>query len=331
MKAAWYEQKGSPRDVMIVGDLPTPEPGPNQVLVRIHASGANPHDTKAMTGWVARPMPAPRVIPHADGAGFIEAVGPGVPKSRIGERVWTFRADAARPGGGTAAEFAVVAAAHANPLPDNIPFSAGASLGVPAITAHTSILRDGPVAGQWVLVQGGAGAVGQFAIQLARGAGARVIATASTDEKMQVARDCGADEVLDYRDSGFAAKVLDLTDGAGVDRIAEVDLAANLAADMAVIAMNGVIASYSSAREPIPEVDYHAIAAKGVTVHFVQGRWLSEARRAAATRDIGALLMRDRLRFPQPAIFEFDDVASAHELVEAGAGIRKAILAVRKL
>ncbi|MCO5093126.1 NADPH:quinone reductase [Bosea sp. (in: a-proteobacteria)] len=331
MKAAWYERNGPAREVMIVGEMAIPEPGPNQVLVRVHASGANPHDVKARSGWTGNPLYAEKVVPHADGAGFIEKVGPGVPASRLGQRVWTFRADAARPGGGTAAEFAVVNAAHAVPLPDNVPLSTGASLGVPAITAHTAVLRDGTVAGQWVLVHAGAGAVGQFAIQFARWSGARVIASASTPEKAGIARACGADEVLDYRDPDFVAKVRDLTGGLGVDRIVEVDLGENLAADIGAIRMNGIIASYSSTRVPKPVVDYYAVAAKGVTLHTVQGRHLSEERRAAAVRDISALLSRDLLKAPEPAIFAFDDVAAAHEMIEAGAGIRKVMLAVRSL
>jgi NADPH2:quinone reductase len=202
---------------------------------------------------------------------------------------------------------------------------------VPAITGHTAVLRDGTVAGQWVLVHGGAGAVGQFAIQFARWSGARVIATASTPEKGAIARSRGADEVLDYRDPDFAAQAMELTGGAGVDRIMEIDLATNLAIDMACIRTNGIIASYSSTREPIPQVDHHAIAAKGITLHFVQGRWLSEERRAAAARDIRALLSRGMLQVPEPAIFAFDDVAAAHEVVEAEAGVRKVMLAVRPL
>lgn len=331
MKAAWYEKTGPAREVMIVGEMDVPEPGPNQVLVRIHASGANPHDTKARSGWTGKAMYADRVIPHADGAGFIDRVGPGVSESRIGERVWTFRADIARAGGGTAAEYAVVNAAHAVPLPRDVALSAGASLGVPAITAHTAVLRDGTVAGKWVLVHAGAGAVGQFAIQFARWSGGRVIASASSPDKAALARSRGADEVFDYRDPEFVNKVLEVTGGNGVDRIVEVDLGANLAADIAIIRMNGIIASYSSTREPKPIFDYYAVAAKGVTLHAVQGRFLSEERRAAAVRDISAMLSRGLLQTPEPAVFAFDDVALAHEQIEAGAGVQKVMLAVRSL
>lgn len=328
MRAAWYERMGPAGEVMIVGELPPPVPQANQVLVRIAASGVNPHDTKSRSGWAGHGMPADRVIPHADGAGVIVAVGPGVDEGRIGQRVWTFRADIARPGGGTAADFAVVAASHAVPLPDEVDFLTGASLGVPAITGHTSVLRDGTVSGQTVLVQGGAGAVGQYAIQFARWSGARVVASASTPDKAAVARAAGADAVFDYRSPDFVADILEFTGGTGVDRIVEVDLGANLAIDIEAIKMNGIIASYSSTRVPKPTIDYYAIARKGITLHAVQGRHLSEERRAAAVRDIGSMLARGQLRHPEPAIFAFDDVAAAHERVEAGAGVQKVILAV---
>lgn len=331
MKAAWYEKTGPAAEVMIVGEMETPAPGPNQVLVRIHASGGNPHDTKARSGWTGRPLFAPQVIPHADGAGFIEKVGPGVPASRIGERVWTFRADVARAGGGTAAEYAVVNAAYAVPMPDKTPMALGASLGVPAITAHTAVLRDGSVAGQWILIHAGAGAVGQFAIQFARWSGARVIASASDDAKAQIARARGADVVFDYRDADFAEKVLETTGGQGVDRIIEVDFGANLANNIKVMRMNGVIASYSSTRAPHPVIDYYAMASKGITLHMVQGKYLSEDRRMAARRDISALLDRGQLMAPEPIVYALDDIVAAEERIEAGAGVNKVIVAVRDL
>lgn len=326
MRAGWYEWMGPAREVMIVGDLQDPVAGPNQVLVRIAASGISPHDTKSRSGWAGHGMRAPQTIPHADGAGTIVAVGPGVDEGRIGERVWIIRADTARPGGGTCAELAVVRASHAFPLPADISWANGATMGGPAITAHTSVMRDGTVSGQTVLVQGGAGAVGQYAIQFARWSGARVIATGSNDEKRAVATACGADAVLDYRRPDFAAAVMELTDGRGVDRIIEVDFGENLANDIAVIKLNGTIASYSSTRVREPVVDYYALARKGITLHVIQNRDLPEDRRAAAARDIGVLLRRGLLRHPEPAPFPLEKVAEAHELVETGAGVRKVIV-----
>ncbi len=328
MRAAWYERMGKPAEVITIGELPIPAPQANQVLVRIMASGANPHDTKSRSGWSGRAMPAARVIPHADGAGWIERVGPGVAAERVGERVWVFRADAARPGGGTAAQYAAVNAAHAVPLPNDLDFVTGAGLGVPAITAHTAVLRDGPVSGQTVLVHGGAGAVGQYAIQFARWSGARVFASASTPAKRVVAEACGADAVFDYRSPDFAKQVLEMTEGRGVDRIVEVDFGANLETGLKVIAMNGIIASYSSTRVRKPVVDYYALATKGITLHVVQGRHLSEDRRAHAVRDISALLWRQQLRHPEPVVFPIEQTAAAHELLENGSDGKKVIIAV---
>ena len=328
MHAAWYEKNGPAADVIAIGEIASPRPGANQVLVRIVASGANPHDTKSRSGWSGRPMPAPRVIPHADGSGVIEAAGPGVDRARIGQRVWIFRADAARPGGGTAAEFAIVDAAHAVPLPNDVDFITAAGLGVPAITAHTAVLRDGPVSGTVALVQGGAGAVGQYAIQLARWGGARVVATARTPEKRALAKACGADMVVDHRSPHYTQEVIEFTGGKGVDRIIEVDFGANLEADLRMIAMNGIIASYSSTRVRHPVVDYYALASKGVTLHAVQGRHLTEGRRRHAVRDISALLSRGLLRHPEPAVFPLAQTAAAHELIEAGSDGKKAIIVI---
>lgn len=154
MRAVWYERQGPAQDVLIHGELEQPVPEVGEVCVRIIRSGINPHDTKNRSGWTRQPMPAARVVPHSDGSGVIAAVGPGVPMSRVGERVWIFRADSSREGGGTAAEFAVVPSVHAIKLPSNTSFDIGAALGVPAITAHTALFCDGPVTGQVILFIG---------------------------------------------------------------------------------------------------------------------------------------------------------------------------------
>ena len=167
MRAAWYDRQGLAREVLKVGEMELPRVGAGEVLVRVHVSGVNPSDTKARAGWRNRPMPFKRVVPHQDGAGVIQTVGQGVSAHRVGQRVWVYEAQRGRPFG-TAAEFVIVPAPHAIPLPAEISFKEGACLGVPAMTAHCSVFADGPVAGQTVLVAGGAGAVGNAAIQLAK-------------------------------------------------------------------------------------------------------------------------------------------------------------------
>jgi NADPH:quinone reductase-like Zn-dependent oxidoreductase len=256
------------------------------------------------------------MIPHSDGAGVIEAVGPGVDEARIGQRVWLF---GARHGQGTCREFCALPALQAVPLPENVSMTEGAALGVPCLTAHLALFSDGPIAGKTVLVQGGAGSVGMAAVRFAARAGARVIATASTEAKRAVARQAGAAEALDYRAPDIAARILALTEGRGVDRIIEVDFGANQALDGAVIAPHGVIAAYSSTREPKPVLDYYVFAKKAVTLRFVQAMLLHDAPLDEAVRATSAAVAAGWMRVPIAATFPLERAAEAHETLEAGA------------
>src|SRR5262245_13925354 len=226
MKAAWYEMQGAPAAVFKLGELPDQEPGPAEVKVSILASGANPTDTYTRSGARGRGMPFARIVPHQDGAGVIVAVGDGVPAQRIGERVWLFMAQWQR-ANGTAAEFCVLPSERAPKLPDNCSFNEGACLGVPWLTAHYALLCDGPVARRTVLVAGGTGAVGYYAVQIAKQEGARVIATVGSAEKCRMAREAGADEVIDFRAEDVGARIVELTDGRGADRLLEPHFAKN--------------------------------------------------------------------------------------------------------
>ncbi len=219
MKAALYRSTGKAADVLHVEEIPRPEPGPGEVLVRVYASGINPTDYKARSGAVPRPIDEFQ-IPHHDGAGVIESAGPGVAPGRVGQRVWIYMAAAGRRWG-TAAEWTVVPERQAVPLPDNASFELGAQLGVPAMTAHYCLFCDGPVNGKTVLVAGGAGSVGHFAIELAQRAGARVVTTVSGPEKAALAEEAGAEEVVNYR----SPDAVDQIKASGpVDRVIEVAL-----------------------------------------------------------------------------------------------------------
>src|SRR5580658_4143232 len=198
MRAAVYESNGPAHEVLRVTDVDTPEPGPDQVRVRVHVSGVNPTDWKSRAGATPRPIDGFQ-IPNQDGAGVIDAVGEGVDPGRVGERVWVWLA-AAGQRWGTAAEWTVVPAERAVPLPEGVGFDLAASLGVPAMTAHRCLFADGPIEGKNVLVAGGAGAVGHFAIELAKWAGARVVSTVSNAEKGELAARAGADLVVNYRE-----------------------------------------------------------------------------------------------------------------------------------
>lgn len=320
MRAAYYRRTGPAGEVLELGMLPDPAPEQGEVLVRVRASGVNPADVKRRGGWRGMGMDHPLVIPHCDGAGEIVAVGAGVPHRRVGERVWLWNAQGGygTPGRafGTAAELIAIAAAQAVPLPEHLSFEDGACLGVPAMTAHRCVFADGPVAGQTVLVQGGAGAVGNLAVQMARIGGARVLATVSTPEGAALAATAGA-EVIDRRTEDVAARVLALTGGAGVDRVIEVDFAANCALDAAVLKPNGWAASYSSNSSPMPALPYGRWQAKGLNLRFVQVFDMPPVARAAAIGFIGsnapALTIAIGARFP------LDAIADAHARVEAGA------------
>jgi NADPH2:quinone reductase len=271
-------------------------------------------------------MQFPRIIPHQDGAGVIEAVGPGVPASRVGERVWIYEAQLGRPFG-TAAEFVALPAEQAAPLPDPITFAQGACLGVPAMTAHRCVFADGPVTGQAILVAGGAGAVGHYAIQLAKWGGAEVIATVSSAEKAEAARWGGADHVINYRTEDVARQVLDLT--GGVDRIVDVSFGANLPHNLAVLKPNGVIATYASDAEPEPKLPFYQLMLKNITVHFVLVYVMSKAAHQQAKEDINRCLEQGLLKHQIARQFPLAEVALAHEAVESGQMIGNVIVEVQ--
>ncbi|HEY2269730.1 MAG TPA: NADPH:quinone reductase [Streptosporangiaceae bacterium] len=313
MRAALYRDMGQAADVFTVEEVDRPEPGPGEVLVRVHASGVNPTDYKARSGAVPRPVDDFQV-PHQDGAGVIEAVGTGVDAGRVGERVWLWLAAAGRRWG-TAAEWTVLPARQAVPLPDGTSFELGASLGVPAMTAHACLFSDGPVNGQTVLVAGGAGAVGHFAIELAKRAGARVIATVSSPAKAALAEKAGADLVVNYRSADAAGQIRTL---GPVDRVVEVALGANLELDLAVTRPYGTIVTYAA--EPVnPELPVRACMTANLTLKFVLLYGVPMTALDQAAADITAALTAGELTELPVHTFGLDEIAAAHEAAESGA------------
>jgi NADPH2:quinone reductase len=315
MRAAWYEKNGAAAEVLRLGDLPMPDPGPGEVRVRVIASGLNPTDVKSRAG--SRPMGFPRIVPHQVGSGIIEEVGAGVPASRVGERVWLYIVQWQRPWG-TAAEYTVVPAALAVTLPANTDFPEGACLGIPAVTAHRCLFADGPIDGQTVLVTGGAGAVGHYAVQLAKWAGAKVIATVSSREKAVLAAEAGADHLVNYRTDDAAAQILELTGGAGVDRIVDVDFGANLAVSAKVIKPNGTIAAYASTGEPEPRLPFYALMGKNAAMRPVLIYTMPARAKDEATRDVVRLVEGGRLIHQIGARFPLDRIVEAHQAQESG-------------
>ncbi len=331
MKACWYEQTGPAATVLRLGELALPQPGPGEVLVRVHASGINPSDTKMRAGWRNTAMTFARVVPHADGAGEVVAMGSGVDRALLHARVWVFNAtalyDASR-AMGTAAQYCALPAEQVVPLPAGMPYVQGACLGVPACTAHRAVFSEGPVSGQTILVQGGAGCVAHYAIQFASLAGARVIATVSSAQKAAHARAAGAHETIQYTLEDVVQRVRDLAGAQGVDRIIEVDLGANMNVDVQLIKTNGHIASYSSTSNPEPVFPYYPLAYKGVNLRLVQGFNLPAAARAAAIRDITDWCERDLLKHAVGAVYPLHQTAQAHEAVEQRTVLGKVVVQI---
>jgi NADPH2:quinone reductase len=315
MRAATFTHTGPARDVLRVGEVPTPEPGPGEVRVRLATSGVNPSDVKRRgAAPPGRPAEFPLVIPHSDGAGTIDAAGEGVPRTRIGERVWIWNAQFRR-AFGTAAEYVVLPQECAVRLPDNVDFAVGACLGIPALTAYHAIMLDGTVRGQTLLVQGGAGAVGFYAIQFAKLDGARVIATVSSEEKAAFARRAGADYVVNYRTEERKLRIAELTGGTGVDRIIEVDLKANALTYPDLLREHGRAVVYGSGAPPI---EIPAFVPHSTTLQFMLVYTLTATQRAAAQSALERLLVAGALQHAIGERFPLARIAEAHERVEAG-------------
>jgi len=313
MRAALYDRYGAGSEVLRVEEIERPEPGPGEVRVKIEYSGVNPTDWKSRAGSTPRPIDGFQV-PHHDGAGVIDAVGAGVDPGRIGQRAWTYMAAAGRKWG-TAAQWSVVPDKHAVPLPDGVPAELGASLGVPAMTAHRCLTADGPVEGKTVLVAGGAGAVGHFAIELAKYLGARVISTVSGPEKAELARKAGADLVVNYREPSASEEISSF---GPVDRVIELALDANLRLDLAIINPGSQIVTYAAtANDPVLPV--RACMNANVVLRFVllYGVPADAMQRAAA--DVTAALTSGALTELPVHKFRLDDIAAAQDAVRAGA------------
>ncbi|MEM9047562.1 MAG: NADPH:quinone reductase [Pseudomonadota bacterium] len=332
MKAALYRRCGPAEDVLSLEALADPEPEPGDVLVELHVSGINPADVKRRAGWRGLRMEHARIVPHADGAGRIVAVGAGIDRSRIGQRVWLYNAQ----GGygetgradGTAAEFVSLPSRQAVPLPDALSYAEGACLGIPAVTAHHAVFADGPVDGKVVLVAGAGGAVGHFAVQFARAGGARVIGTTSSSLRKSHALDAGASDVADRHAPDLAAALHDLSAG-GFDRIVEVDFGANIEMDLELLRPHGVIASYSSTSRPEPALPYYALQNKGGIIRSIQGFNIPAKARCQAEARIAVLAREGRLQVAVGASVSLEKIVQAHQLVEAGATIGNVVLTLR--
>ncbi|TMD89575.1 MAG: NADPH:quinone reductase [Chloroflexi bacterium] len=325
MRAAWYEHRGTPRESLVIGEMPDPQPGEGEVRIALRVSGVNPGDVKKRSGWQGSPMPCPRVIPHSDGAGTIDMVGPGVTPNRKGQRVWCYGAQSYRPFG-TAAEYVVVPDQLAVALPsaaavDATEFEEQAScLGIAGITGYRAVFADGGVSGLSVLVHGAAGGVGSIATQMARRDGATVIAVVMDEDQRDRATRLGAHHAFLNGQPELAERIRDVAPD-GVHRIAEVDFASHIDLDAEILAVGGVVCSYYSS-EDRPAIPYWKFGFKDVALRLLGSDDFNPVVKADAARALTEALVDGSLRSHIAARLPLESIVDAHELVETGAGGR---------
>ena len=324
MRAAWFEKFGSAREVLQVGERPTPTVGPGEVLVRMHASGINPSDVKKRAGSFPNLLDGGPVIPNSDGAGIIEEVGEGVDDSRVGERVWVYQAQYARRFG-TAAEYVAIDSRRAPYLPDTASFEVGACLGIPVMTAHRAVFADGPVEGQTLLITGGAGRVGFYAVQWASRAGATVIASASNEEDRQACLAAGAHHVVNHRNESFATEVLAANGGDLIDRVVDVEFGANIQTSLEVLKIGGVIATYASVQEPEPTLPFFPMMYKDLTIRLIIVYAMPQSAKDQAIADIEDALSSNALQHRIAHTMPLEQIVEASEIIEQGA-VRGAVI-----
>jgi NADPH2:quinone reductase len=322
MRAAWYSQNGEAKDVMVVGDMPLPTPGPGEVRVRLHTSGVNPSDVKSRR---ARPLTDPRIVPHSDGAGVIDAVGEGVSPDRVGELVWIWNGQWAR-SCGTASEFMTVSSAQAVVLPDGTDFAAGACLGIPALTAIQAVHLAGDVQGKTVLVTGASSAVGHYITQLVTLAGGHVIGTVGSPAKAEHARAAGMKDAIYYKTESVAERVKALTGGKGVSVIIDMDFASTAQWVAAgALAAHGTVVCYGS-NAPEVSVNFRAFLFGSITVKFFLVYDLTASDRAVAVNRLTQLLQAGQLQHSIGPRFKLAQIVQAHETVEAGQALGNVVV-----
>lgn len=326
MKAAWYTQNGEAQDVMVVGELPTPSPQAGEVLVRLATSGVNPSDVKSRR---ARPVTDPLIVPHSDGAGVIEAVGAGLPATRVGERVWIWNGQWQRPLG-TCAEYIALSAAQAVALPDGVDFAAGACMGIPGLTAVQAVILAerlaGDLRGQTVLVTGASSAVGHYITQMVTLAGGRVIGTVGSEAKATHARAAGMQEVIFYKTESVPERVKAFTNGRGADVIIDMDFSttARWAAEGA-LASHGQVVCYGSNALEVP-LPFRPWLYQSMGVKFFLVYDLTPADRRVAVQRLSDMLAANQLQHSIGARFALAQIAQAHRTVEAGQTVGNVVI-----
>ena len=325
MRAAWFERRGPAREVLVVGVMPDPLPGPGEVRIAVEVSGLSPGDVKKRSDWQgSTAMSFPRVIPHSDGAGVIDAVGAGVPIERVGTRVWCYGAQSYRPFG-TAAQYVVVPSELAVSLPSSAEHDdrwlaeQAACLGIAGITGYRAVFADGPVTGLHVLVHGAVGGVGAIATQMARRDGATVIAVVRTGQEEQ-ARALGASHVLDAAHPDLADAIRGIAPN-GIDRIADVDFGAHIELNARIVATGATISSFATS-VGTPAIPYWTLGFADTCLRLLGSDDFTPAVKAQAAAELTDALLEGSLRSVIAERVPLEHIADAQEMVEAGAGGR---------
>ncbi|NYT37955.1 NADPH:quinone reductase [Allopusillimonas soli] len=324
MRAAWYSKNGPASEVLQVGELPDIAPAEGEVRVRLAVSGVNPSDVKSRGG--SRPVTVPHLVPHSDGAGVVESVGPGVDPARVGERVWIWNGQWRR-ALGTAAEYITLPAGQAMPLPQGISFEAGACLGIPALTGLHAVQMLGALQGKTVLVIGASSSVGFYAAQIAHLRGARVIGTVGSAEKAGQVKKAGIADLIDYKREPVAERIAELTGGRGVDAIIDMDLSTTTAlVTDGALAPHGSVICYGSNQRTGVAIDYWVWLLRSLSLRFFLVYDLLPDERQADLNALQALLREDRLLHHIGPAFALKDIAQAHEAVESGKTMGKVLV-----
>ena len=324
MKAVWYEKVGDAKDVLQIGQIDDPSPDSNEVLISVKTSGVNPSDVKTRAGARGE-LQFSRVIPHSDGAGIIIDVGKNVNPNRVGEKVWIWNAAFGRPNG-TCAELIALPEDQAVAMNDNVSFEAGACLGIPASTAYYGIFANGSIENKTLMITGGAGAVGFYGIQLAKWAGANVISTVSSEKKAKIAKDAGADLILNYKEDDIVNSVLDYTKGDGVDRVLEVEFGGNILINQNIVKPNGTIAAYASATVMEPTLPFYNLMFKGIKINTFLIYSISKEERKTVTGGISKALNENAIKHIIASTHSIDSVVDAHYAVESNKNIGNVII-----
>ena len=325
MKAAWYEKNGPARECLIVGEMPLPEPGPAEVGVKVITSGVNPSDVKSRLG---RPLGASRIIPHSDGAGIVVSVGQGVSPSRIGERVWLWNAQWVRTHG-SACEFLTLSSSHAVKMPDHLDFESAACLGIPALTALQATRLCGPLEGKTVLVTGAGSAVGHYAVQMARMAGARVIGTVGSAKRAAHALTAGIEHLINYKTESIVDEVARLTGGLGVDCVIDMDFSSTCELLQTTAVSNHARFVCYGSNSPEVKMPFRPLLWKSVDLKFMLVYDLKPKDREDCLASLTQMLESSALVHAVGKTTTLDDIASAHERVESGSVLGNVVLKVQ--